>query len=126
MTPATSIDEFAQRFREAFLATDLDALAALYEEDAIFYSPKRDAVWRGPSDIVKMFGERFAVSTPIDLRGIEREEFSDGDYAVTHGVYELRERANDSGEERTWQARTTEVLHRGADGGWRMVIDHAS
>ena len=126
MPIVTSLDDFSARFREAFVATDLDALAELYEEDSIFYSPRRDTVWRGPRDIVNMFGERFAVSTPIELLVIERQVFTDGDYATTHGVYELQERRNDSGEERTWRARTTELLHRGADGGWRMVIDHAS
>ena len=124
MPPVTDLAQLVPRFREAFLAADADALGDLYEDDAFFYAAAHEHLAQGRAAIADMFRARFQAATPLDIRCLERDEHIEGDYAFAHSVWQSRSRNNDSGEETTGQVRTTEVIHRGPDGGWRFIIDH--
>jgi ketosteroid isomerase-like protein len=66
-----------------------------------------------------------AVGKPIDFRVESRDVTMDGDYAHAHLVGTVLLKSADTGHEDTMEVRATEVMHRGIDGQWRYVIDHA-
>ena len=123
----TSTDELIARWGEAYLAHDADALADLYEEkDGVWYVAKLDIFARGRQAIAAAFRERFASLAPVGADPLDRKEQQVGDYAFTHATWELRDREVASGREVSQKIRATEVLHRGADGGWRLLFDHVT
>lgn len=74
MTPAEVLD----RWIEAFNAADLDALTALYHEDAVNHQVANDPV-EGRAAIRAMFDAEFAAA---DMVCIPENKFADGDWAI--------------------------------------------
>jgi uncharacterized protein (TIGR02246 family) len=112
-----------EAWRKAFLAGDADAIAELYEEDAIFAAPSMEIVARGRPAIREAWAAIVARGKADAVDIIERDEQIVGDiaYAHQHGVIHGRF----DGEPADLPFRTTEVMRRGADGTWRYVVDHA-
>ncbi|NML07715.1 nuclear transport factor 2 family protein [Sphingomonas sp. G-3-2-10] len=74
MTPAEVLD----RWIEAFNAADLDALTALYHEDAVNHQVANDPV-EGRTAIRAMFDAEFAAA---EMVCIPESKFADGDWAI--------------------------------------------
>lgn len=99
----------------AFRARDVDALVALYEPDAWFFSltgPVQglDAIRTAWEAVFEMGGEDFALTTQYAIE--------QGDLALLSNTWSLTV----GGE--TMSATTAEVARRQADGTWKYVIDN--
>jgi len=120
MAESTGVMEAWMRAR---VDGNADAIAALYEQDAIFVVTSAAIVARGRPAIRDAWADLIAGS-PVDrVELAEREEVVDGDhaYAHQHGVLH----GEVGGDEVEIPFRTTEIMHRGADDVWRYIIDHA-
>ena len=113
-----------EAWQKAFLAKDVDAIAELYEEDAVFAMPSADIVAKGRAAIREAWAALGALGDVESVEIIERDEVIAGDvaYAHQHGVVRGKD---PEGQPLEIPFRTTEVMRRGDDGTWRYVIDHA-
>ena len=120
----TSVDQeriarTSRAFSQAYVSGDLEALSALYTEDALLLPPNRDV--RGRQAIRAYFtpgpGRRQVAhaTTSSELR-------VDGDTAIDVGTWTSTWQRH--GEEpQTSSGRYLVVWKRGADGAWRMQYD---
>jgi len=124
---ATSLEQFGEVFAAAYQTRDAEAVADMYEDDAIFAMP--DAGYPtaiGRAAIVQRMSEIFAIANDIEWTSDPPAMFVDaGDYAIVHQTSSTLSTLADGTQHET-EARATYVLHRGTDGNWRLVIDHAS
>jgi uncharacterized protein (TIGR02246 family) len=115
-TATTSPSDVHQAFAEAFNARDLEGMLALYEPDATVVAGPGEVV-NGPENI------RSAMKSYLELQGDIRIEtvfvIQSGEIALTRSRWEVRE-----GNEVTASSSGTEVMRRGPDGIWRLVIDN--
>ena len=124
----TEPGQVIEAFDAAFAAGDANAIADLYEEDASYYDISGPAlVHRGKAAIRKAWLDMLRALEFLDFTMGPREEAVAGDYAFGHMTFRATARPRGSTDEPTiMEGRTTEILHRGADGGWRYHVDHAS
>jgi uncharacterized protein (TIGR02246 family) len=120
-TPEALIVEF----EAGLLAGDADAMADCYEDDAIYVMASMGLVAEGKEAIRETWAGLAAMGQPIDFSVESRDVTMDGDYAYAHLVGTALIKWADSGQEDALPIRATEVMHRGIDGQWRYVIDHA-
>ena len=124
---ATSLDQFGEVYRAAYRTRDPDAVADMYEDNAIF--AMADAgfpVAIGRAAITQRMSEIFAMTSDIEWTDDAPAMVVDaGDYVIVHQTSKTRSTLTD-GSEVVTDARATFVLHRGDDGNWRVVIDHGS
>jgi len=116
-TPAEAAEllDVERRRQEALIAVDLEALDALFDDTLVhIHAP---GLVQGKAQLLEHTATRRAYLeiTRGDL-GIRVV----GDVAVVTGPITNRMRAP-SGGERTLEGVATQVLHRGADGGWRFI-----
>ncbi len=113
-------EDFHQAFAEAFNAGDLDALAALYEPEAVFVPQV------GPT-VTGIEAIRAALSGFLALKGTMTlnplSVVTAGDIALIRGAWTLTGTAPD-GSIVNLSGRSAEVARRQADGTWSYVIDH--
>ena len=121
--PATA-EEVVERWKAAALAGDTDAVAALYDEDAVLYIPKsgvrafgRAAISEALAGLFRKY-EMQALTIPSDPLIVSR------DYAFVHRTFIVTVRDRKSGKVTTFDGPATEVMRRGTDGGWGYIIDH--
>jgi uncharacterized protein (TIGR02246 family) len=122
---AKTPEEVGELMEAAYRAKDAEAIANLYEEDAIFANaPAWTAVGRAAiaEHLKELFVATDAVETSYDA---PEKSIEVGDYAVFHGTSMTCISAAD-GSQSEVQTRTTTVAHRGSDGYWRFVLDHNS
>jgi uncharacterized protein (TIGR02246 family) len=112
-----------EAWQKAFLAGDANAIADLYEDDAIFVSASTDIVAKGRDAIREAWAGIIAMGTADDVEITERSEEIAGDVAYAHQSGVIY--GEMGGERVEIPFRTTEVMRRGPDGTWRYVIDHA-
>ena len=122
MSESTGIIE---EWQKAVLAKDSDAIAELYEDDAVFVLASMDVVAKGKDAIREAWKSLEALGDTVAVEITERDETIVGDYAFAHQHGAMRIRWAGSDDEGDLPFRTTEVMHRGEDGRWRYVIDHA-
>jgi uncharacterized protein (TIGR02246 family) len=120
-TPEALIDEF----KAGFLTGDADAMADCYEDDAILVMGGLGLVAEGKEAIRETWAGMNAMGQPIDFKIASRLVQVDGDLAYAHLVGTALIKSAETGQEDTMDVRATEVMHRGVDGQWRYVIDHA-
>lgn len=105
-----------QAFATAFNARDLEGMLDLYEPDAAVV-PEPGKVVTGSDDL------RAAMEGYLALPGKIRIEtvfvIEAGEIALTRSRWEVRERG-----EITASSSGAEVMRRGQDGVWRLVIDN--
>ena len=124
---ATSLEAFGEVFAAAYRTRNAEAVADMYEENAIFAMP--DAGYPaaiGRAAIVQRMSEIFEAANDIEWTDDAPAMVVEaGDYVIVHQTSRTRSTLVDGSEHET-EARATYVLHRGTDGNWRLVIDHAS
>jgi uncharacterized protein (TIGR02246 family) len=124
---ATTLEQFGEVFAAAYRSRDPEAVADLYEDNAIFAMPDAGyPVAIGRAAIVQRMSEIFGATQEIEWTSDEPAMVvENGDYVFVHQTSRSRVTTPDG----TWfetDARATYVLHRGADANWRIVIDHGS
>jgi uncharacterized protein (TIGR02246 family) len=109
----------------AYAAKDAEAVADLYEDDAIFSNPPDGWTVVGRAAIIEKLNEMFSMTSSISWVDTPMKAVVDGDYAFFHATNVGRAVLAD-GTQHEAPARTTTIAHRGTDGNWRFVIDHSS
>jgi uncharacterized protein (TIGR02246 family) len=116
------IDELMQA---AYKLKDAEALADLYEDDAIFANTEAGWTAVGRTELVAKFNEMFSTFS-VGGWDVDRLKFAQaGDYAFSHDTTVTHLVLAD-GTPLDVSGRGTIVAHQGADGNWRLLIDHAS
>ncbi|MEX0665750.1 MAG: SgcJ/EcaC family oxidoreductase [Acidimicrobiia bacterium] len=123
---AETPEQVGELMEAAYRAKNVEAVADLYEEDAIFAAPDAGFTAIGRAAIVDRVTEMFAampeletVYDPPELSAVV------GNHAFFHYTSSTRFSLSD-GAQREMRTRTTTIAHRGADGFWRFVLDHSS
>jgi uncharacterized protein (TIGR02246 family) len=109
----------------AYESKDAEAVADLYEDDAIFSNPPDGWTVVGRKAIIEKLNEMFSMTSSITWVDNPIKSIVVGDYAIVHATNVGRASMPD-GSQLESQARVTTVAHRGSDGNWRFVIDHSS
>jgi uncharacterized protein (TIGR02246 family) len=122
---ATAPEQVSELLEDAYRVRDVEAIADLYEDDAIFANPpawtaigRREIVER----VSEMLGTMSSVETVYDP---PEKSVVVGDYAFFHFTSRSQVRLADGGQQEL-RTRTTTIAHRGPDGLWRFVLDHNS
>jgi uncharacterized protein (TIGR02246 family) len=123
---AKTPERVSELLDDAYRAKSVEAVAELYEEDAIFANPDGGFTAVGRAEIVdkvtEMFGAFAALKTVYDSPDLSAVV---GDYAFFHYTSTTRVSLPD-GAQHEMRTRTTTIAHRGTDGFWRFVLDHNS
>jgi uncharacterized protein (TIGR02246 family) len=115
-----------REYEAAEAAGDYDALADLYEVDAIMAVEAVGKVARGRDEIramLELAGQR------QQLLGLEVKHHPMkiiGDYSFGTLLLDARFRVRRTGQEIVAPIQYKEVLHRGEDGKWRYLVDVSS
>jgi len=117
---ATDIDTHQEMFNVAFNAGDVDAVNALYFDNAVgLWEPGKPVEGQARRDYVKNFIEtRNAYVEATVLQQLVR-----GDTAMVVVQWEMD--TTRDGKPEKLGGLAVDVLQRGADGGWRYLIDNA-
>jgi len=109
----------------AYAAKDAEAVADLYEDDAVFSNPPDGWTVVGRAAIIEKLNELFSMTRSISWVDNPMKAVVDGDYAFFHAT-NVGQAVLADGTQYEAPARTTTIAHRGNDGNWRFVIDHSS
>ena len=113
MTPRTP-QEIHELFLDAFNRADLDALAALYEANAILVTQSEAAVGR---DAIRAAYRRIlSDGGRMELQTRKVVDSGDG-LALLHAAWTLHRKGT------AISGLSTEVVRRQADGSWLFVLD---
>jgi len=102
-------------FADAFNARDLDALVALFEEDAVVVE-QDGALRQGSAGVRRHLEELLAL--PGRMRSENRSAVHVGDMAMLTARWGIRD-----GDTLVAAATSSELVRRGRDGTWRYVVD---
>ena len=111
-----------ETIRQAFLASDAAAVAALYAEDAILSPPGSEMV-RGKENIHEWLSNFFKVAkiteftlTPVELSG-------ENDWAYAVGTFSMKIVFQGSDTPVSDRGKYLDVRRKQADGSWKFVAD---
>lgn len=109
---------------KSFLAEDAQGIAEIYAEEAVMYGPNGGRI-AGREACRRAFEAMFE---QLEVTGFEWDDQCTqlGDVAYHWGAWKWSARVRATGAALELNARTTDVRRRGADGRWRIVVDHAS
>ena len=118
---ARTPSEAVQRLDEAFGESDLEGVLAFYEDDAVLVvEPGRLA--RGKEELTRFFLRVFSLKGIAEQ--IETNVLESGDIALFTSRWSFTGTTSD-GTPFQKESIATSVFRKGADGGWRMVIDNS-
>lgn len=121
--PKEDAQAVADKFIAAFVAGDLEATAALYSPDAMFWGTVSPELGTSPDVLRKYFADNYAARASVPLKGATITDSSalviSDDAVVIAGRWQT-ERPNALS-----LLRFTMVLHKKAD-QWRIVHLHSS
>lgn len=117
----TGAAQLQRQFENAFNAGDLDALVALYEDDAVLI-PQPGVVVRGKDQIGPALQQFLDLGGTISLDTKEVVEVGELAYLVNRWALTG---TDPNGEPIDMGAVTAEVARRQPDGSWLYVIDNA-
>lgn len=118
---AHAIDEIVKKLDEAFAHSDLEAVLAFYEQDAVLVvEPGRLA--RGKAELERFFSHVFAMKGRAEQ--IQTNVLESGDIALFTSKWRFTGTAAD-GTPLQKESIATSVFRKGNDGLWRMVIDNS-
>jgi len=111
-----------ESWQKAMLAGDADAIAELYEDDAVLLISAMEIVARGKNEIREAWAGLIAAGQldAIDVSEHDQTIVGDFAYSMVAGVM----KGEMGGESVEMPFRATEVQRRGTDGTWRYVLDH--
>lgn len=123
--PAADVKAVADAFARACAAQDVQAVLALYAEDATVVWPGRGQEAKGKAEIEPLVRRLFergkdAKLVPTSLRAIPLDESHVADVGHWEDSFTTPE-----GKRVTLEVRTSEVLVK-RDGKWLYLLDHAS
>lgn len=119
-TLATDVDAHQEMFNVAFNAGDVDAVNALYIDDAVgMWEPGKPVQGQARRDYV----EHFIKTRNATVEATVLNQMVNGDTAMV--VVEWEMDTTRDGRPEKLSGLAVDVLQRGADGGWRYVIDNA-
>jgi uncharacterized protein (TIGR02246 family) len=118
--PAHSPEELDQLFEEALNAGDLDALAALYEPQAVFITEPGQTV-AGTAAIREVLNAFVSLKPKITVEAQTLGQLDD--IALTSARWEMAGTDPD-GHPVQMSGLSTEVCRRQADGTWLFAIDN--
>ena len=118
---ADSPEQLHARFLDAFNRHDVEAIAALYEPDAVFAS-SRGPVY-GKDAIREAYRGVFAKRPTMELETLGANRV--GELAMLHGHWIMHSRGADGSPVRH-EGRNTETVRLQPDGRWLFVIDNPS
>jgi len=114
----------SEAFGRACASGKVDAVLALYDENAIVVWPGQGEEAKGKAAIANLAANLCNGKDPAPvLKSVEGRPLGPG-YVATRGTWEQTTKGPD-GKRTTVVIRTTEVL-RETGGIWRYVVDHAS
>ena len=117
---ATDVDAHQEMFNIAFNAGDVDAVNALYVDDAVgMWEPGKPVQGQARRDYV----ENFIKTRNATVEATVLNQMVNGDTAMVVVEWEMDTTLNGVPEKLSGLA--VDVLMRGEDGGWRYVIDNA-
>jgi uncharacterized protein (TIGR02246 family) len=122
MTTAQTPDDIHTLFAEGINAGDADAVAALYEEEAILVADPTNIV-RGRAAILDGLKNFLTIGPKMTLNGAR--VVRNGDIALLYSDWTIKGK-NPNGSLMTVDVRPTLVARRQADGAWKVVIDDPS
>jgi uncharacterized protein (TIGR02246 family) len=122
MTTAQTPDDIHRLFADGINAGDADAVAALYEEDAILVADPNNIV-RGREAILDGLKNFLTIGPRMTLNGAR--VVRNGDIALLYSDWTIKGK-NPNGSLMTVDVRPTLVARRQADGAWKVVIDDPS
>jgi len=108
-------------YAAAFKAGDAAAIAALFEADAPVMEPGQSTA-TGPAAIEAAMKATFGMMTPGEITITVGKTTVVGDLAYETGTYKSTMTPT-GGEMMTDEGRYLVVLHRQADGGWKLAAD---
>ena len=117
--PAHSPEELDQNFETALNAGDLDALAALYESEAVFVSGPGQTV-SGTTAIREVLSAFLAMKPTITVEVQTLGQLDD--IALTSAKWEMTG-TGPGGQPVVMRGHSSEVCRRQADGTWLFIID---
>ncbi len=122
--PPEPARDIAQRFYTACNAHDVEAVAALYTDDAIVIWPPAGAEGVGPA-AGRDFATKFCTkdAPPVELVAVEGRDIGGGQ-VLAHGTWKQTVTAPD-GTKASFKVRTTEIIVN-SGGKWKYRMDHAS
>ena len=125
---ATAAPEGAQAvdeaWRKAITANDLNAIIALYAEDAVMWLPDAPEA-KGREDIRKSYAGLLAANTVTGATLANTHYQTPGNLSVGWGNFTLTLSPKAGGNSVTLSGRFS-VIARKAGGTWVYVVDHAS
>ena len=107
--------ETSRLFERYFADGDLDGLMSLYEEDAVFPTPRGTSTGH---DEIRATLEAY-LDSGAKLEFGESLVFSAGNLALIHTPWTMR-----MPDGSTPEGATAEVVRRQSDGAWKYVIDN--
>jgi uncharacterized protein (TIGR02246 family) len=116
---ANSPEQVIELFATALNSGEVDAAIALYEPEATF-APRPGEKVQGLNEIRSAL-EQFTALEPR-MRGEITKVIAADDVAVVHNRWRLDGRQPD-GDPIEMGGHSADVLRRGADGSWRILID---
>ena len=118
MGGANEPGQMHELFAKFFNSKDIDGLVSLYEPGATLATAPGESA-RGIDQIRAPLDAFVAMNLTIEF-GERSVVLETDDLALTHGSWKL---VTPDGEA-AGEARTAEVVRRGADGTWRYVLDN--
>ncbi len=120
--PAHSPDDLPRLFAEGLNAADADAVAALYEDEAILVSDPKHVV-KGRDAILEGLRNFVGIRPHMTLNAAR--VVRNGDVALVYSDWTIAGTRPD-GSLMSVDVRPTQIARRQTDGIWRIVIDDPS
>lgn len=117
--PITQLDQLNVAWADRFNEGDVDGILELFADGAVFVpQPGTPVTGEGLRAATEQF---LSLRLPVSLN--VRHTFESGDYGLVVADWSL-EGTDPAGNQVSLAGSTSDVAARGADGGWKFVIDN--
>ncbi len=111
-----------ETLRQAFLANDVAAVAALYAEDAILSPPGSEMVW-GKENIREWYSNFFKMTKITEFSLSPAKLSGENDWAYAVGRFSMKIVFQGSDTPVSDTGKYLDVRRKQADGSWKFVAD---
>lgn len=122
---AEQAESVLEEWRAALLAGDVEALAEIYESDAVYYVPALGIAAKGRTAIAQQWHQTFAQWRAIEFEVLDQDLQVNGDLASSWLQARMTVEWHEDGRQEAIEIRAADVFHRGDDRRWRYAVDHA-